>query len=130
MNRTKRQLVGSRRQAGMTTMGLIILVIFVGLFAFAGIRLTPVFLNYTKVAGVVKGIEKEFDGQKASSAAIRKSVQRRFDIESVSEITWKDVKVAKVDGGFRVTAAYDHTTPFIANLSFTVHFNKTVMVRY
>ena len=37
-----------RQQAGMTTLGLIILVVFVGLFAFAGIRLTPVYLNYVK----------------------------------------------------------------------------------
>ena len=45
-----------RQQAGMTTLGLIILVVFVGLFAFAGIRLTPVYLNYMKVAGVVDGV--------------------------------------------------------------------------
>jgi hypothetical protein len=52
----------SRRQAGMTTMGLIILVLFVGIFAFAGIRLTPVYLNYMKVLGVVNGVVEEFDG--------------------------------------------------------------------
>jgi hypothetical protein len=34
------------RQAGMTAIGVLILVLFVGLFAFAGIRLTPVYLNY------------------------------------------------------------------------------------
>ena len=38
-----------RQQAGITTLGLVILVIFIGLFAFAGIRLTPVYLNYMKV---------------------------------------------------------------------------------
>ena len=31
-----------RREGGMTTLGMIILVAFLGLFAFAGIRLTPV----------------------------------------------------------------------------------------
>ena len=31
-----------RRQAGMTTLGLVILVSFAGMFAFAGLRLTPV----------------------------------------------------------------------------------------
>jgi hypothetical protein len=30
-----------RRQAGMTSLGVIILVSFIGIFAFAGIRLTP-----------------------------------------------------------------------------------------
>mgnify|MGYP000706487245 CR=1 FL=1 len=51
-----------RREGGMTTLGLIILVAFVGLFALAGLRLTPVYLNYMKVAGVVNGVYEEFDG--------------------------------------------------------------------
>lgn len=118
-----------RQQAGMTTLGLIILVLFVGLFAFAGIRLTPVYLNYMKVIGVVDGIETEFDGTGASRSAIRTSISRRFDIESVSIITAKDVKVTTVDGGFEVAATYSHKAPFMANISFVVDFDKRVLVR-
>ena len=121
---------GSRKsQAGMTTLGLILLVTFVGLFAFAGIRLTPVYLNYMKVAGVVAGVHKEFDGANATRAAIRSSVSRRFDIESVGVITARDVKVTKVDGGYEVAATYSHKAPFIANVSFIVDFDKRALVR-
>ena len=118
-----------RQQAGMTTLGLIILVLFVGLFAFAGIRLTPIYLNYMKVVGVVDGVGSEFDGTGASRSAIRTSISRRFDIESVSVITAKDVKVTSVDGGFEVAATYSHKSPFIANISFVVDFDKRVLVR-
>lgn len=117
------------RQAGMTTLGLIILVSFIGIFAFAGIRLTPVYLNYMKISGVVNGVQKEFDGQNATRAAIRSSISRRFDIESVGEIVAKDVKVSKVDGGHEVAATYSHKAPFIANVSFVVDFDKRVVVR-
>ncbi|MDH3363702.1 MAG: hypothetical protein OEM45_08345, partial [Gammaproteobacteria bacterium] len=55
-----------RRQAGVTTLGLVILVAFVGLFAFAAIRLTPVYLNYMKVASVVSGVLEEYDGTNPS----------------------------------------------------------------
>ena len=118
-----------RQQAGMTTLGLIILVLFVGLFAFAGIRLTPVYLNYMKVVGVVDGVGKEFDGANASRSAIRTSISRRFDIESVSIITAKDVKETTVDGGCEVAATYSHKSPFIANIYFVVDFDKRVLVR-
>ena len=118
-----------KRQAGMTTLGLVILASFVGLFAFAGIRLTPVYLNYMKVVGVVDGVRNEFDGTGASRAQIRSSISRRFDIESVSIITAKDVKVVKVDGGHEVAATYSHKAPFIANVSFVVDFDKRVLVR-
>ena len=50
-----KRAVMRRNQAGMTTLGLIILVSFLGLFAFGFIRLTPVYLNYFKVVGVVDG---------------------------------------------------------------------------
>ena len=113
----------------MTTLGLIILVAFVGIFAFAGIRLTPVYLNYMKVVGVVDGVVAEFDGQNANGATLRRSISRRFDVESVSQITYRDIKITPVDGGLQVSAVYDHTTPFISNISFTVHFDKTAVVR-
>ncbi len=118
-----------RRQVGATTLGLIILAVFVGLFAFAAIRLTPVYLNYVKVVGVIDGVYAEFDRQNATRAAIRNSLMRRFDVESVGIISARDVSVTAVDGGFEVKAQYDHTSPFISNISFTVHFNKVRVVR-
>jgi hypothetical protein len=57
---SQRRLSLKNRQAGITTLGAIILVSFIGIFAFAGIRLTPVYLNYMKVAGVVSGVQLSF----------------------------------------------------------------------
>ena len=113
----------------MTTLGVTILVAFLGIIAFAVIRLIPVYLNYMKVVGVIDGVVSEFDGQKATSASVRSSISRRFDVDSVSQITYRDVTVTKIDGGLQVSAIYDHTTPFISNISFTVHFDKTEIVR-
>jgi hypothetical protein len=113
----------------MTTLGMIILVAFVGIFAFAGLRLTPVYLNYMKVVGVINGVHEEFDGTNASRSAIRSSITRRFDVESVGQITAREVTVTSVDGGFEVRAQYNHIAPFISNVSFSVEFDKVVLVR-
>ncbi len=113
----------------MTAVGFIILVIFVGLFAFAAIRLAPVYLNYMKVAGVLNGVFEEFDSQNPTNAAIRTSISRRFGVESVDVISYRDIKVTADSGGFLVEAEYDHTTPFIGNVYFTVKFQKEVLVR-
>jgi len=117
------------REAGMTAIGMMVLAVFVGLFAFAAIRLTPVYLNYMKVAGVIDGVFKEFDSQNPTRAAIRTSISRRFDVESVTVITYRDITVTADSGGFLVEADYDHTTPFIGNVNFTVSFQKEVLVR-
>jgi len=118
-----------RNQAGMTTLGIIILVAFVGLFAFAGIRLVPVYLNYMKLVGVMNGVQEEFDGNGPNRSAIRSSIVRRFDIETISEITAKEIKVTQVDTGFEVSAQYSHKADFIANVSFVVDFDKRVLIR-
>jgi len=124
----KRQC-SNHRQAGMTALGMLILVAFIGIFAFAGLRLTPIYLNYMKVASVVSGIHSEFDGANATRASIRSSISRRFDIESVSVITARDVTVTKANGGYEVVVTYSHKAPFVANISFVVDFDKRVLVR-
>lgn len=130
MVRSKKARFGmARRQVGATLLGYIILVLFVGVFAFGALRLTPVYLNYIKVAGVVDGVFEEFDGQAPTRPAIRSSLSRRFDVESVSIITFRDVTVTPVDGGFEVSAVYDHPAPFVGNISFLVHFDKSRLVR-
>jgi len=118
-----------RRQAGMTTLGVAILVAFIGIFAFAALRLTPVYLNYMKVVSVVTGVYDEYDGTKPTRAAIRQSISRRFDIDSVDVIRAKDVLVTTVDGGYEVAAVYSHKAPFIANISFVVDFDRRVVIR-
>ena len=131
MNRLQNGLLRRppQQQAGMTALGMIFLVMFIGIFAFGVIQLTPIYLNYMKITGVVDGVVKEFEGQNATSSAIRNSIQRRFDVESVGQIKYRDVIVTSVDGGFQVSAVYDHTTPFIGHVSFTVNFDKTELVR-
>ena len=106
-----------KHQAGMTTIGLVILVVFVGIFGFAFLRLTPIYLNYMKIVGMLDGV------------LMKRSIRRRFDVESVGVITARDVTVTAVEGGYSVSAVYDHTAPFIYNISFTVHFDKNVVVR-
>ena len=113
----------------MTTIGFLILAVFIGLFAFAFIRLTPVYLNYMKVAGVLEGVLEEFDGQNASRTAVQNSIVRRFSVESVSQLNARDIKVTANGSGYLVEAVYDHSAPFIGNVSFTVHFDKKVQVR-
>ncbi len=125
----QRVMARKHNQRGMTTLGMLILVGFIGIFVYAGLRLTPLYLNYFKVQGVVNGVQKEFDGQSPTRSAIRSSIQRRFDVESVSRINSREVKVTPVQNGFEVSAKYKHEAQFIGNLGFVVTFDKTVLIR-
>lgn len=118
-----------RKQAGMTTLGLLILIVFIGMFAYAGLRLMPIYLNYVAIASVIDGVLKEYDGQNPTRTDIRKSIGRRFDVETISLIRARDVKVTSKGGGFQVAVVYDHKADFLGNVSFSVHFDKKVLIR-
>jgi hypothetical protein len=118
-----------RRERGMTALGMLILVGFVGLFVFAGIKLIPAYLENMKIASTFEKLDDEFSGQGASREQIRRSIEKRFDVEVVNVINYRDVEIKKTTEGYTVTANYTHIVPFIANVSFAVAFQNEVTVR-
>ena len=116
------------RQRGMTTAGLIIMVAFIGLFVYAGIRLTPAYLENFKVANTLTSVEESLGGKNASRRDLLSAIEKRFDVEGVNIISFKDVKLTKVAEGWRIEADYVNTVPFLANISFAVDFNNQITV--
>ncbi|MBS0375118.1 MAG: DUF4845 domain-containing protein [Proteobacteria bacterium] len=112
-----------RRQRGMTTLGLIILIAFVGMFVYAGIRLTPVYLEYFNVVRAVEGLKSDVEG---GPPAMRIALEKRFDIEDIKSLSWKDVEFQKEGSAYSARIAYDAQTTYLGNIGFVVHFDKTV----
>lgn len=118
-----------RRQQGMTMLGMLILIAFVGLFVFAGIRLVPIYLEHMKIQSVLAGVETEFDGQRATPKDIFVYIEKRFNVESVRVIKARDVAIQRNGDAIEVSAIYSNKTPFVANVSFAVDFDERVVVR-
>ena len=115
------------RQRGVTLIGWIILLAPLALVFYAAIRLTPVYLNYMKVARSLEQVKTEFrDGGDAGS--IKVSLEKHLDIESVDYPTVKDVKITKDGRGWLVQAAYDDQAPLFSNVFILVTFDKSVHV--
>jgi hypothetical protein len=118
-----------QHQRGKTFFGTLILVAFVGLFVFAGIKLAPAYLEYMKVARVLEDLKSQAAGGVAGGPqAIRSALAKRFDIEMVNSIGPRDVEITREGDVFNVRAAYSREEKFVANVSFLLHFDKTVAV--
>lgn len=117
------------RQRGMTFLGIIVLVIVAGAWVYSGIRLVPKYLEYMKVAATLEKVSDEFGNNPDSTEfMLRKSVERHFNIESVTAITENDIEIKRDGAVFLMRAAYDETVPLAGNVSFLVSFDKTVEV--
>lgn len=114
------------RQRGMTFLGILILVAFVGIFVYGGLKLTPVYLEYMNVARSMDSLRNEAPGSNPN--ALRVALQKRFDIDDVQSITVRDVEITRDGENWIVRAAWERTTPFVANVGFIVTFDKSVEV--
>jgi len=115
------------QQRGVTLIGWIVLLIPMAIVVYAGIRLAPVYLNYMKVARTLEQVKSEYKGGDAGSAtAIRTSIEKHFNIESVDYPTVKDIKISREGTAWVVQATYDDQAPLFSNVFILVTFDKTV----
>jgi hypothetical protein len=116
-------------QHGMTFIGLLFILAMAGVIVYAGIRLAPLYLNYMKVARTMESVAAEVKGDNPDPAAIRNLIDRHFNIEDPTGVTVKDIEITRDEGGVQMHVAYDDAVPYVANVSLSVHFEKTVTVR-
>lgn len=120
----------AKHQRGITTLGLIILVAFLGLFVYAILRLVPVYLEDAKISGAFESLENEFIGTDFTRRDLVNGLEKRFDVESVNIVNFRDVEVTKINGGFELSLIYTNKQPYMANVSFAVDFrHKATIVR-
>jgi hypothetical protein len=116
-------------QHGMTFIGLLCILALAGVVVYAGVRLAPLYLNYMKVARTMDAVATEVKGDNPDPETIRSLIGRHFNIEDPTGVDIKDVEITRDDGGVQMHVAYDDSAPYIANVSLSVHFEKTVKVR-
>jgi hypothetical protein len=116
-------------QRGMTFVGAMCILAMVGVIAYAGLRLVPLYLNYMKVARSLDATAGEFKTDNPDQGGIRRSLEKHWQIEDISSVDAKEVEILKDEGGLSLHVAYDDVAPYIDNVSLAVHFDKTVKVQ-
>lgn len=115
------------RQRGATFLGMVVIIAILGFALYAGIRLTPLYLEYMAVARALEQTAKEEAGA-TSPQTLRNALDRRWTIETIDSIQPKDIEIKKAGSGFTMRAWYRAEVPFISNVSLVADFDKTVRV--
>jgi hypothetical protein len=118
-----------QRERGATFLGMVVILLILGSALYAGIRLVPVYLEYTKVARALEQVRDEHSAIDTNPQMIRNSLERRWDVEDISSIGWQEVQIKKTNEGFDITAQYNAERPFVSNLYLLAKFSKTVTVQ-
>lgn len=118
-----------KHQHGMTFIGLLFILAMAGVIVYAGIRVLPLYLNYMKIAKIMDSTASEVKGDNPDPSEMTRIIQRHWTVEDPTGIDSKDIEITRNDEGVQMHVAYDDSAPYIANVSLSVHFDKTVKVR-
>jgi ribonuclease HI len=108
---------------------MVTILLILGAGLYAGIRLVPVYLEYTKVARALEQVRDEHEAIETNAQLIRNSLERRWDVEDVKSIGWKEIEIKKTNDGFDVRAVYNVERPFVANVFLLAKFDKLVTIQ-
>jgi hypothetical protein len=112
-------------QRGITLMGFLIVLSVAGFFAYLGMRLFPVYIEYYGVVTAMKSIQNEPGAAQMSPEQIRLLLDRRFDISGVNSVKREHIKITR-ERGYNLTITYEVRRPMIYNIDFVAMFDNTV----
>ena len=116
------------RQSGVTLIGFAFLLIVVGFFAYAAMKLIPAYAEYFGVVKSMKSLQSQADIEQATIEDIRRKLNVNFDLQYVDDntIPEKNIQLITANGQHKLRIFYDKDLPFIYNVDLLVHFDHTV----
>jgi len=118
-----------KQQQGMTTLGLIILVAFLGIFVFGIIQMVPVYLENMSIQRVLRQTKTTLDNQSASLEQIRQQLSKGVSVESLYGVNARqDFLISRSPQGYKLSIIYDREKLFVANVYLVAKFNHEVEI--
>ena len=115
-------------QKGITLIGFAIVLMVAGFFAYAAVKLVPVYKEYYGVVQAMNGLLSQAGIETATIEDIRSKLNFSFNMQYVDDesIPIKNIQLITKDGQHKLRIFYDKDVPFMYNVDLLVHFDKTV----
>ena len=118
-----------RTQRGMTLIGFLIVLAVVGVFAYMGMKLIPMYSEYYAVKQALQGLATEPEIASKDPSKIRDLFFRRLYISYAENIKAEHVKLERKDAGYVMKVKYEVRKPLIANLDVVGRFEAEKELR-
>lgn len=114
---------GVKRQRGVSLSKLLIVCVVVGAVALLGIKLTPEYIEYFKIkSNVIASAQEANANPNATVADVRRTFQRRAEIDHIKGFDPMDLEVTKEGGRIIVAFEYERKVHLIKNISVLIDF--------
>ena len=117
-----------QRQQGLTLLSIAFILALIAFFVLLILKIAPIYIDHSKVVNALAALEKTTDVQTKSEQEIRQSLEKRFNMNYVYDVTQKDIKVIKRGNYLKVQAEYETVVKIFGNLSVLAEFNDIIEV--
>ena len=112
-----------RTQRGMTLIGFIIVLAVVGIFAYMGMKVIPMYSEYYSVNQAVNGLASEPGVAGLDVSKVRALFFRRLYVSYSENVKEGNVKLQRKGTSWLMTVDYEVRRPLIANLDVVGKFH-------
>jgi len=115
-------------QRGLGLFGVIFLLALVGCVALLLIRCVPLYLNQMTVARDLHEVANQANssGSDIDIHEVRLAIERRWDIDYVSQLEPKDIRVGNTDKGLAISYDYEARAHIAYNIFIVIHFAEDI----
>ncbi len=120
-----------KRQAGLTLIGFIFILIIFGIFAYAAMKLVPAYVEYLGVVKAMNQVASESTLANKTPEEIRQDLSFKGSFQYVNDSTLgaNNVLIKSGPEGSVLQVKYDKDIPFFYNIDFLLHFEKSVPLK-
>lgn len=111
-----------RTQSGLTLLGFILILAVAGIFIYVGMKVVPMYSEYYSVKQSLKGLAVEPGINNASPDRIRSLFFRRLYVNYSDNVKPENVKIERMEGGWKMTVKYEVRRALISNLDVVGNF--------
>lgn len=112
------------RQRGLGLWGWIFVLGVIGFTAMVTLKLVPIYLAEMSIARVVKSTAQDPGNATAPIQTLRNNMKTRWDVEGITTLDVKDVKLEKYGAGRALTYDYEARVELFYNISLVAHFQN------
>ena len=113
------------QQRGVSLSGLLMWSVVLVMMAILGMKLMPVYAEYSSIQKALVGIASDPDFEDTTSRQIRESFIKRSQIDDIRAVTGKDIEIKKENKQRVLEISYSVIVPVVANISLFIEFNAT-----
>ena len=117
-----------KRQQGLTFISLIFTLGLLAFFVLLILKIGPIYLDHSKVVNALAALEKTTDVETKTESEIRGILDKRFNMNYVTDVTRNDIKITQSGNYLKVVIEYEVIKPIFGNLSVLVEFNNEIEV--